>query len=120
MSFTPPQPQMGVSGPGPRPRLARLSAQHSADIVSCAKEERKKKKKNLLFDDLPESPDVKGVQVGPAGQGCGPLTKLGSASSIRLVTHLAINPSSPLPFRTPPSSLPLDIFSPLFYFLFST
>ena len=32
-------------------------------LFSCTKEERKKKKKNLLFADLPESPDVRGLQV---------------------------------------------------------
>ena len=32
-------------------------------LPSCTKEERKKKKKNLLFADLPESADVRGLQV---------------------------------------------------------
>ena len=32
-------------------------------MPSCTKEERKKKKKNLLFADLPESADVRGLQV---------------------------------------------------------
>ena len=80
-------------------------------MPSCTKEERKKKKKNLLFADLPESADVRGLQVfytlpdrpqhlafpsekawpvnscfyqvGQGGPGSRPLTKLGSASSTR-------------------------------------
>ena len=75
------QPQIGSTVTAPRPRLSRLSAQHTlpdnvrylffngdddaTDVFfsSCTKEERKKKKKNLLFADLPESPDVRGLQV---------------------------------------------------------
>jgi len=75
---------IGSTAAAPRPRLSRLSAQHTLpDNVSCTKEERKKKKKNLLFADLPESADVRGLQVGQGGPGSRPLTKLGSASSTR-------------------------------------
>jgi hypothetical protein len=55
----------------------------SIPFSSCVKEERRKKKKNLLFDDLPESPEEARSPGQPeaGGPGSRPLTKLGSASS---------------------------------------